>query len=314
MVQAMFARAISLAFLIMLSACVAPQGPVPAPSSGVMEAARDAAASPVHWAQECKDWDVWEKRAPAFRIHGNTYHVGTCGITAIFIAGPSGHVLIDTGTANGSRQVLTNIRVLGFQPENINAILTSHEHFDHVGGLWWVHQNTGAPIITSTQARGVIVSGAAHAQDPQAGMHPPMRPLPAQFVSTAPAGQPLNIAGLDFTPVETPGHTPGALSWQWESCEGSECVTIVYADSLSAVSRSDYRFSDHPDYVQAYRDGLARLATLKCDILLTPHPSASGMRDKLLTGDLASGMDCAEYAAHVEARLDTRIAEEANAS
>jgi metallo-beta-lactamase class B len=291
-----------------LSACVAPQPPAPPASA----AARDLAPPAQEWAHNCSDWDDWEKRTGPFRIHGDSYHVGTCGISALLIAGPQGHVLIDTGTRNGSIVVLENIRLLGLLPDNLAAILTSHEHFDHVGGVWWVAQNSGAQVFTSVAASEVLATGAVDARDPQAAIHPPMRAVDRRIISTVQPGEPLTIGGITLTPIATPGHTPGALSWQWQSCDDAgDCRTIVYADSLSPVSAQDYRFSDHPEYLAAYRDGIARLAALDCDILLTPHPSASGMRDKLLAGDLASGMDCAEYAAAITARLDERLAEEA---
>ena len=47
------------------------------------------------WAEACGDSTDWDKPAPPVRIHGNTYLVGTCGISAILIAGEDGHVLID---------------------------------------------------------------------------------------------------------------------------------------------------------------------------------------------------------------------------
>lgn len=220
-------------------------------------------------------------------------------------------MLLDTGTRNGSIVVLENIRLLGLRPENLVAVLTSHEHFDHVGGAWWVHQNSGAPVYTSPAGRRALGTGETNPDDPQFGEHPAMHPMPAGTTRAVTVGEPVTIAGMTFTPVATPGHTPGALTWQWESCDNGECVIIVYADSLSPVSSDDYRFSDHPEYVQSFRDGIARLAALDCDILLTPHPSASGMRDKLLAGDLTSGMDCAAYAADRLALLETRLASEA---
>lgn len=296
---------------LLVAGCVAPQPPAPRASSAVLDAARANAPAASAWAGECTDWDDWDKRARPFRVHGDTYHVGTCGISAILVAGPEGHVLLDTGTRNGARVVLSNIRTLGFQPDNVEFILTSHEHFDHVGGIWWVSQNSGAAVVTSERAMPVIRSGEADPADPQFGMHDPMHPYEGRLLTVDAPQDSFSLAGMEFTAIATPGHTPGALSWQWQSCDGADCRTIVYADSLSPVSRDDYRFSDHPGYVQAYRDSLARLAALDCDILLTPHPSASGMRDKLLAGDLASGMDCAAYAAAALARLDARLAQEA---
>lgn len=312
MVRALSVRFAAIAALAAsLGGCVAPQPPAPPASASIVAAAQNLATPASQWVQTCADWDEWEKRAPPFRVHGDTYHVGTCGISALLVAGPEGHVLLDTGTRNGSIIVLENIRLLGLRPENVTTVLTSHEHFDHVGGAWWVVQNTGAEVITSPVAARVIESGIADPLDPQNSMHPAMRAVDGQLIMALTPGQSTELHGTRFTPLATPGHTPGALTWQWESCDNGECLSIVYADSLSAVSADDYRFSDHPGYVQAYRNGIAELAALDCDILLTPHPSASAMRDKLIAGDLTSGMDCADYAADRLERLEARLAIEA---
>lgn len=307
----MFARACALPFLALLAACVAPQPPTPPASASVVEAARGLAPDASEWTNECKDWDEWDKRGPPFHIHGDSYYVGTCGIAAILVAGSEGHVLLDSGTGNGARVVLSNIRQLGLLPDNLAAILTSHEHHDHVGGLWYVHQNSGARVLTSDAAASVIAAGNVGSDDPQFGIHPPMHPVDRALITEVEPGVPQAIAGLTLTPIATPGHTPGALTWQWESCERGECLSIVYADSLSPVATDGYRFSDHREYLEEYREGLSRLAALDCDILLTPHPSASGMRDKLLAGDLTAGPTCAEYAATIETRLANRLAGEA---
>ncbi len=263
------------------------------------------------WAAQCEDWDDWDKPGPPFRIHGNSYYVGTCGIGAILVSSDSGLMLIDSGTEAGAQAVLANVHALGFDPADIRILLTSHEHYDHVGGMAVLQQTTGAPLFTSQAALEVMRSGHGAASDPQSGMHPAMRPV-VDVTGLAP-GQQVRLLNdpLVLTSIPTPGHTPGALSWQWESCDGSDCRTIVYADSMSPISADSYRFSDHPEYVQAYREGIARVATLDCDILLTPHPSASGMRDKLLSQDLASGTNCRDYAASITQRLDARLAQEA---
>ena len=294
----------------LVSSCVAPQGDVPAPSAAGMAAARTLAPAPTEWVAACADWDEWDKPAPAFRIHGDTYHVGTCGISAILVAGPQGDVLLDTGTRDGSSEIMSNIRNLGLYQENLRAILTSHEHYDHVGGAFWVAQNTGARVYTSAEAAKVLESGLAGAEDPQYGMHEAMDRVPRRLITEVTPGRPVTIAGLSFTPIATPGHTPGALSWQWESCDGGDCRTIVFADSHSPVSSDSYRFTDHPAYLAAYRESLARVAALDCDILLTPHPSASAMRDRLVTGNLAAAPSCREYADGIAKRLDERLAKE----
>jgi len=261
------------------------------------------------FAAECKDSDDWDKPAPPVRIHGNTYLVGTCGVSAILITGNAGHVLIDAGTETGADLIARNIRRLGFRVDDVRYLLHSHEHLDHVGGMARLQQITGAQLVASAAAAKVFETGAAGPGDPQAGMHPPFRAVPVGRVVRD--GETVRLGDLAITAVATPGHTPGALSWHWGSCEGGVCRRIVYADSLSPISRDNYRFSDHADYVAAYRAGLPKLADLECDILLTPHPSASAMVERM-TGakPLSDPAACRDYAAAIGKRLDERLAQE----
>ena len=77
-----------------------------------------------------------------------------------------------------------------------------------------------------------------------------------------------------LTAMTTPGHTPGALSWRWVSCDGGVCRTDRLRRQPDAVSSPNYRFSDHPAYVAAYHSSSRKLRRIRCDILLTPHPGA----------------------------------------
>ena len=87
------------------------------------------------WVNSCTDWDDWDKAGPPYQIYGNTYYVGTCGISAILVTGDKGHILIDGATEAGADVIANNIRSLGFALSDIKLLLQSHEHFDHVAGL-----------------------------------------------------------------------------------------------------------------------------------------------------------------------------------
>lgn len=267
----------------------------------------------VQWASQCKDFDEWDKPGPPFRIHANTYYVGTCGISAILIADKAGHVLIDTGTEAGARIVARNIAQLGFKVTDVRYIISSHEHFDHVGGLAGMKELSGAQVIASPKAAPVLESGLADVEDPQHGLHPPMRPVKVDRILDG--NSRVDSGDIHLLAISTPGHTPGALSWMWRSCEGEHCEDIVYADSLSPISSDSYRFGDHPVYLRQFREALERLrmiGSMGCTILLTPHPSASGMRGKLIAGNLSSvEPGCAAYAQSITERLDARLAKEA---
>ncbi|MBU1310493.1 MAG: subclass B3 metallo-beta-lactamase [Gammaproteobacteria bacterium] len=261
------------------------------------------------WVNSCSDWDDWDKAGPAYRIYGNSYYVGTCGISAILITGANGHILIDGATAAGADVIAANIRALGFALTDVKLLLQSHEHFDHVAGLAKLQQLSGARLLASAAAAPVLASGVVNAADPQAGMH---QPFPAARVDgQVTEGEAVHLGELSLLPIATPGHTPGALSWQWTSCEAEQCQVLVYADSLSPVSSDSYRFSEHLSYLNAYRAGLSKLAKLDCQILLTPHPSASNMRTRLQSeSGLSDAKGCQLYADAVTQRLQQRLAKE----
>ncbi len=262
------------------------------------------------FAATCKDWDDYDKPAPPVRIFANTYYVGTCGISAILVTGTAGHILIDGGTDKGADLIARNIRSLGFNPGDVKIILHSHEHFDHAGGIARLQQITGAQLIASPAAARVFATGTAGADDPQAGMNKPF--AAARVDRLIGDGEVVRLGNLWLTALATPGHTPGALSWHWGSCEGGVCRRIVYADSLTPVSRDGYRFSDHPAYLEAYRESLAKIAALECDILVTPHPSASAVIDRFAgRAPLENPSACSAYSADLGKRLDERVAKEA---
>jgi len=273
----------------------------------------DARPSQRAWAAACADNDGWDKPGPPFRIYGNTYYVGTCGITALLVVGPEGHTLIDSGTEKGAEVVLANIRALGFDPKDVATILMSHEHFDHVGGMARVQAATGAVIVTTHPAATALRSGKPGADDPQANSgHPSFAPVTGKIV-VLDDERPQLIGDREFVPLFTPGHTPGAMSWRWRECEGEVCKSLVYVDSLNPISAGGYRFSDRPELVAAFRKGIAAVAAADCDIVIAPHPAAVRLRDRLL-GDrpLVDRDGCRAFAATATERLDKRLAAEAD--
>jgi metallo-beta-lactamase class B len=269
-----------------------------------------AVAGPAY-ARACEGKDGWDDPAPPVRVHGNSYFVGTCEISAMLITGTDGHVLIDSGTEQGAELIAANIRRLGFKLSEVRWLLHSHEHHDHVGGHARMVQLTGAQVLASANAAAVLRSGVTGQGDPQFGTLPRIAPVPVARVLKD--GDRLRIGAVQLTAHETRGHTHGALSWQWVSCDGGVCRTFVYADSLSPVSRKDYRFSDKPNVVAAFRAGIAKVAALDCDILLTPHPSASNMRERFAgRAALFDPAGCRNYAAARTRQLDERLAKEAS--
>jgi metallo-beta-lactamase class B len=261
------------------------------------------------WAARCNGSNDYNKPAPPVRVHGNTYLVGSCGISSILIVGEQGDILVDGGTEQDADLIENNISDLGFRIQDVRFILVSHEHPDHVGGVAQLQRDSGATVVASAPAAKVMASGVAGADDPQSGILQRFPPVPVGRIVGD--GQEVLLGNLMLTAMGTPGHTPGALSWRWMSCDGGVCRTIVYADSLTAVSAPNYRYSDHPAYVAAFRASIAKIAASPCEILLTPHPEASNMPQRLALGDpLFDENACKAYAAQRTRELDDRLAKE----
>jgi len=278
--------------------------PAAAPAAPAIAAAPPAAP--------CSDRSGWDDPATPLRVHGNTWYVGTCGIAALLITSPQGHVLIDGATPKGGPQIIDNIRTLGFDPVDVRAIVFSHEHFDHVGGLAALQDATGAPVHAREPAVATLGRGASDESDPQFGELDAFAPV-ADVRLVADAGV-VRVGGIELQAIATPGHAVGGTSWSWRSCDGDDCRTIVYGDSLTAVSADGYRFSDHPDVVARLRESFARVAALDCNLLVTPHPSASALWTRLgpdATRPLAAEGACRAYAEAGATRLEQRLASEA---
>lgn len=271
-------------------------------------------SSQAEWARQCGDWEDWDKPGPAFRVYGNTWYVGTCGISAILIIGEDGHILIDGGTAQGADIIAKNIAAAGFDIRDVRIILFSHEHHDHVGGLARLQELSGAVVLSSAKGRASMETGAASPDDPQKEIAE--RFAPVRVAGIAEDNMSVKLGNLTVFGLETPGHTPGAMSWQWSapSIEGKAHMTLNYFDSLSPISADGYRFSDHPEYLAGFRQGLDRLKHVGCGILLTPHPTASAMRARIVEGGLTEYRPgCAAYVESIEKRLADRLAKEAEA-
>jgi metallo-beta-lactamase class B len=264
--------------------------------------------------------DNWNVPQPPFRIFGNTYYVGTAGLSAILITSDGGHILIDGALPDSAPLIEASIRALGFEPQDVRLLLNSHEHFDHAGGLAALQRSTGARVAASPSAARALRQGHPTPEDPQyrSGLNA-LYPA-VKNVETIADGTALRIGALATTPHFTPGHTPGATTWSWRSCEGTRCVDIVYADSLTPVSDDGFRFTGdgkRSSIVDTFRRSITRVEELPCDIILAPHPEFIALSSKLVrlkerpeVNPFIEDNACRTFAAAARKRLEQRIASE----
>ena len=96
----------------------------------------------------------------------------------------------------------------GLQIETVEAILLTHTHFDHVGAVAPVARATGAPVYCPQLEERVLQNIMDFVPWPGFGpfeSYDPDHPLAG--------GEALNLAGIEFEVLFTPGHSPGHLTY-----------------------------------------------------------------------------------------------------
>lgn len=283
-----------------------------------------AAATPVKSADDpllrpiasdhAKEWLVPQ---PPARIYGNAYLVGFGGLNVGLIRTHAGLILIDGAVPQAVHDVEANIRKLGFRLADVKLILSTEPHFDHAGGLAALSRDTGATAIASAPAAIVLRQGRSNADDPQMAWLEPYPPVTR--LRTVRDGETIRLGGVTVTAHATPGHTPGSMSWGWRSCEGKKCLSVLFGSSLNPLTAGDYHFSDpaHAVALANFRNTIATMRRLPCDILITAHPGQSDGDVKF--AKLQQSRDpnpfvdphaCRAYGDAAEAALDKQIAKE----
>lgn len=268
----------------------------------------------------CADWNG--DQAP-FRIIGNTYYVGVHGVAAVLIKTRAGLILLDGGLPQSVPLIIAHIRALGFHVSDVRWILSSHAHFDHAGGIAALQRISGANVAASTLAAPVLQTGLLPHDDPQYDAGKGRGFPPVAHVSPLLDGESITLGEVTVTAHYTPGHTPGGVTWTWQSCGNLSCQDIVYADSLNAAPSGNFRFDDpahHPDPVRTLRHSIAVVRALRCDVVISVHPgftdvfakAAANSRDPTRNA-FVDATGCRAYADAASAGLDAELKREATA-
>jgi hydroxyacylglutathione hydrolase len=89
----------------------------------------------------------------------------------------------------------------------IEAILVTHCHFDHIGAVAPVARATGAEVYCPVIERPVLA-------DVMSWVPPGFGPFESyEAEHTIAGGERLSLAGIDFDVVFTPGHSPGHVTY-----------------------------------------------------------------------------------------------------
>jgi metallo-beta-lactamase class B len=262
-----------------------------------------AAEQPLPQLEAYQAPDYWRQPTPPFQLGDHTWYIGTAGITALLVKTPDGAVLIDGGMPQVADMLLAHMRELGVAPHELKLILHSHAHVDPAGPLAAIRNATGARLVSNAESAALLArggSGDLHHGDEM--LFPSV-----QADRLVLDGETVELGGLRFVAHFTPGHTPGSLSWTWTDTRAGQPLRIAYADSLSAPG---FRLVGNPRYphiIEDYRHSFDVVRHLPCDLLIAPHPDASGWTPAETAAPHTKPTTCRAYADGAEARFDKQL-------
>jgi glyoxylase-like metal-dependent hydrolase (beta-lactamase superfamily II) len=113
-------------------------------------------------------------------------------------------VIVDPGEE--PERLLKALDELGIR--TLEAILVTHTHFDHIGAVAPIAKATNAPVVCPELETDVLANIMDYAPWPGFG---PFESYRAD--RTVDGGEVLELAGLRFEVIFTPGHSPGHVSY-----------------------------------------------------------------------------------------------------
>jgi metallo-beta-lactamase class B len=215
-----------------------------------------------------------------FRVIGSIYFVGG-QYGSYLITTPEGHILHDTGTTDMHGVIVRNIETLGFDVQDIQIMISSHAHFDHVEGHAAMKRLTGAEVIALGGDAVALQSG----RDNSAIGAPDFEPVDVDRVIED--GDTVSLGGVTLRALATPGHTQGATVWLTTVQEGGETYSVAFRGG--EIPNAGSPLIDNPRHQTVVADTQRTLQRLKNleppDVFLHNHPQPPRALDPSLPLD-----------------------------
>jgi glyoxylase-like metal-dependent hydrolase (beta-lactamase superfamily II) len=143
-------------------------------------------------------------------------------IAAYLIPHPHGAVLIECGPGSTTQTLEIGLNKHNLTPQDITDVLLTHIHLDHAGASGWLAQHgariyvhhIGAPHMAKPDK--LLSSASRIYGDSMDLLWGEFLPVPEYQLISLNDGDVIEIEGLRFTAIDTPGHAYHHMSYRFE--------------------------------------------------------------------------------------------------
>jgi len=164
-------------------------------------------------------------------------------------------ILVDPGHYHLFDHVRDELSRLSLSPEDIEMVIITHAHPDHMEGIK-IFQETDAQIAVSSEEMEFIKTVAPHYGE--------ILGIPEFEPGILLQEGDLKIGNLNFEVIHTPGHSPGSVCLYWPDRKTLFTGDVVFDQG---IGRTDLPGGDG----EKLKESIRKISRLDVDYLLTGH-------------------------------------------
>jgi len=198
------------------------------------------------------------------KVFDNLYFVGGKLHSSWALTTSAGIILLDTIFPYNSEELIVGgMKRLGLNPADIKYVIVSHAHADHIGGAEMLQARYGPRVVMGAADWRLVET------------------YPNRYKTMAPKrdivgtdGMKIALGDTTVTLWETPGHTPGTLSFTFTVRDNGRPVNVAYSGGTAfnfVNNTPDPSIQNFQTYITSQRHMAAQAAATGATVILSNH-------------------------------------------
>lgn len=198
------------------------------------------------------------------KVFDNLYFVGGKIHSSWALTTSAGIILFDTiYPYNSEDLIIGGMKRLGLNPRDIKYVLISHAHADHIGGAEMLQKQYGARIVMGGPDWRSV--------ETYPNRYKTMAPK-RDIVATD--GMKITLGDTTVTIWETPGHTPGTLSYTFTVRDKGRPVNVAYSGGTAfnfVNNTPNPGIQNFQTYINSQRHMAEQTTLTRATVILSNH-------------------------------------------